>query len=254
MSRKSAVSDAHGGNLRKCGLERSEELGFELAVNFASGVASRYVAADVFVKEHRVRKAVAVFAEAADSYIHIKTDVLVNDSERYGACGSVLVADYLLGVEVIDSLVGAGVSAEGETLLEHLPGAFEVVAEVSVEDGRLGGFIPDELARLCAELDNRSLLHYHHALSFVDGDDGAVGNDVVGSLGVGASVSDPLLPFHDENVARKRVTIEILSPLIAQKARYRLFCCLYKSHLCTPLSNIFGLSALITKRFRPSKN
>ena len=137
----------------------------------------------------------------------------------------------------LSTTVSAGVAAEGETLLEHFPGAFEVVAEAAVEDGQLGGFIPDKLARLCAKLDYCPLLHYHHALPFVDGDDGAVGNDVVGALGVGASVSDPFLSLHRQHVAGKRITVEILSPLIPQKAAHGLFRCLYESHLCTPLSN-----------------
>ena len=81
VARKGAVPDAHVGNLRKSGLESRQKLSLELAVYLASGVAARDVAADIFVEKHRVRKAVAVLAEAADRYIHIKSDVLVDHGQ-----------------------------------------------------------------------------------------------------------------------------------------------------------------------------
>ena len=63
------------------------------------------------------------------------------------------------------------------------------------------------------------MLHDHHKLSIVDGNDRSVGDDVVGSLGVGAAfIVDALLPFGDKNVRSHGLTVKILSPLIGQHA------------------------------------
>ena len=223
------IPDALGGNSGKRGLQGSEKLGFQLAVQLVAGVVLRYVAAYVLVEQHGVGDLVGILTVAADGNVHIKADVVIHNPEGDGCGGAVLVAHQLLQVEEVHPLILGGISAEGEAALEGFPAAFKTF-QTALENGGFAGGIPGVFAGLGGELRNLALLHDHHALPLVDGDDGAVGNDVVRALGVAAAGGGALFALGDQNVGRHAVTVEILFPLIGKDAACRSQCCFDQTH------------------------
>ena len=135
----------------------------ELAVDPIPGVVAGDVGGHVLIEQHGVGELVGVFAEAADADLGVQVDVGIVDPEAHGVGGTVLIADDLLDVEVVDPLVLAGVAAQGEPLLQDLPGLLQVLAQGAVEDGGLSGLVPNELAGLGGELHDPALVHDHHA-------------------------------------------------------------------------------------------
>ena len=168
------IADALLGDLGKGGLQRGQQLGLELAVETVANVA-----ADVCVEQDRVADAVAVLAEAADGDINIDPGALVDHAERNGRGRAVFVADELLGVEVVHALILGRLAAEGEALADILEGVENILAQLAVEQRRLGRGIIFEFARLRAELRDLALIDDDHALAVGDGDHRAVGDDVV---------------------------------------------------------------------------
>ena len=237
MGGHGAVADAHLGDARERGLQRGQKLALELGVDEVAGVDGIDVAAHVLVEHQGVDELVGVLAVAADGDVDVEADLVVDHAERHGARGAVLVADDLLGVEVVDPLVLAGVPAEGEAASDLLERLLYHVAEVAREDGGLGAGVVDELAGLCADLDDLAVFHDHHALAVGDGHDGAVGDDVVLALGVGAAAAGALLALGDQGVCVERLAIEVFAPLIGQNAASCPYACLKKSH-DRPLSSV----------------
>ena len=220
MAGQGGIPDALGGNPCKRGLQSSEKLGFQLAVQLVAGVVLRYVAAYVLVEQHGVGDLVGILTVAADGNVHVEADVVVHDPEGDGGGGAVLVANQFLQVEEVHPLILGGVSAEGEAALEGFPAAFQTF-QTALENGGFAGGIPGVFAGLGGELHDLALLHDHHALPLVDGDDGAVGNDVVRALGVAAAGGGAFFALGDQNVGRHAVTVEILFPLIGKDAACR---------------------------------
>ena len=66
-----------------------------------------------------------------------------------------------------------------EALADILEGVENILAQLAVEQRRLGRGIIFEFARLRAELRDLALIDDDHALAVGDGDHRAVGNDVV---------------------------------------------------------------------------
>ena len=223
-----AVLYAHVAYAGEGGLQCGHHLGAHLGVYAVPGVAVGDVAAYVLVEQHGVGYLIGIFAEALYGYLKLqpRAYVVIYHAEGDGVGGAVLVADYLLGVEVIDTLVLRRVSAEGEALLQYLPGGLEVVAKVAVEYGRLGGIVPHEFSRLRRELHYGALLYDHHALALVYGDNGAVGDDVVLALGVGVAAARALYALGHQDVLRHGVAVEVFAPLIGQYAAQRAYSCL----------------------------
>ena len=145
-------------------------------------------------------------------------DVAVHHAEGDGRRGAELVFHDLLGVEVVDALILAGVAAEGKALADQLEGVLDAFAQLAGEDAGLGGGVIDEFAGLGADLNDLALFHDDHALAVGHGDQGAVGDDVVVALGVGGTAGDALLALDDQHVLVDRVAVEKLLPLISQHA------------------------------------
>ena len=114
VARKRRVADAHVGNLRKCRLKRGQKFGFQLSIQTVAGIALPNIAADVRVKQNRVANAVAVFAEAANGDVDVNAGPLVNNTKRNRRRSSVLVADKLFGIEIVNSLILWRLAAKGE--------------------------------------------------------------------------------------------------------------------------------------------
>ena len=230
VSRKCGIADSHCGNLCKCRLERCKKFALELAVKLASLILICYVSAYVGIEKYRVRKTVAVFAEAADCDIDIDSRSFINYSERYRARSSVFVSNKFLGVEVIYSLVLCCISAEGETFSDSLKRIDYACSEFSAEDGRLGGHIICIFAGFCADINYFSLFNNAHALAVRYCDYRTVGNDIIFALGVGTSSACSFFTFCCKHVRRNCLTVKILFPLICQYSAdcsaYRF----YKSH------------------------
>ena len=229
VARQGGIPDAQSGDAGERRLQSGEELGFQLAVQLVAGVVLRYVAADVLVEQHGVGNLIGIFTVAADGNVHIQTDVVVHNTEGDGSGGAVLVANQFLQVEEVHPLILGGVSAEGEAALEGFPAAFQTF-QTALKNGGFAGGIPGVFAGLGGELHNLALLHDHHALPLVDGDDGAVGNDVVRALGVAAAGGGTLFALGDQNVGRHAVTVEILFPLIGKDVAHRSQCCFDQTH------------------------
>ena len=185
MSRDLAVTNAHGRDLRQGGLHGGKQLALHLTVKPVAREGLVDVAADVLVEQQRVGKPVRVLAVAANRGVKVKADVAVDDAEGDGRRRAVLVAVDLLGVEVVDTLVLACVATEGEAASNLRERLHDVLAQVAVEQAGLGGGVVGELAGLGAHVDDLALLDDDHALAVGNGDDRAVGDDVVFSLGVG---------------------------------------------------------------------
>ena len=235
MTGQRAVADAHVGDLRKRGLKRRQQLGLELAVNLVAGKGGLDVAADVRIEQHGVGDAVAVFAEAADGNVEIYARSGVYNAERHRRGRAVLVADKLLGVEVVNALILGGDAAEGEALAHRLEHLLDVRGETAArEDRRLGGDVVDIFARLGADVHDLALLDDHHALPVRHGDDGAVGYDVVQTV-VGAA-GNALAALDRQHVGGQRLAVEIFLPLIGKNAASRTQCCFNKSHFLYFLS------------------
>ena len=236
MARQGAIADAHIGDFGEGGLKSGEKLGLELAVDIIAGVLGGDIAADIGVEQDRVADTVAVLAEAADGDIDIDTGALIHNAEGHGRGSAVLIADKLLGVEVIHALILGGFAAESKALADVLENFLDAGTETAAEDGGLGGAVIDELARLCAELGDLALLDDYHALAIGNGDDGAVGDDIVRTAAVGGPAGNSLAALYDENVIIKRLAVKVFFPLITGNAAGCSKCCTNKTHVKNPLS------------------
>ena len=213
-----AVADAHLADLAECRLKSGQKLRLQLGINSVSGIIGLHVAADLLIEQNRVHKTVRILTEAADRDIHVNACSLIHNAEGNRIGGAVLVADDLLRIEEVHSLILAGVAAHGETLLEGLKALLDAFAETTVEDTRLGGSVIHKFACLCADLCDGALVHDDHALTLVNRDDGTIRDDVVTALGVCTSRLLSLCALADKYILRKRRTIEILTPLIGKYA------------------------------------
>jgi len=232
VPRQGRVLDAHVAELGEGGLQRREQLRLELAVDLIAGVALGDVAADVRVEQDRVRHGVAVLAEAADGHRHLETQIPVHHLERHRRGRAVLVADDLLGVDIIDALILRSLAAEGEALADVAEDLLQVGSQLAArEEGRLGRHVVGVLARLGAEVDDLALLDDEHALARRDRDDGAVGDDVDVALCVGRPACRLFHALDRQHVGGQGLAVEVLLPLIGQHAAGRAKCRFDKTHI-----------------------
>ena len=229
---QSGVADTHLGDAGKGRLQSGQQLALHLAVQLLLGVIRRHVAADIGVEQQGVGEHIAVLTEAADGDVDIQTDVIVHHAEGNGRRRAVLVAGDLLGIEIVHALILGGLAAEGEALADLLEDVQDPLAQLTGEDGGLGGGVVDILARLGADVHDLALLHDQHALTVGHGDDGAAGDDVVAAPGVGGAAGIALSALDSENVVRQGFTVEILLPLIGENAAGGTQCCKNKTHSC----------------------
>ena len=224
------VADAHLGDSGKSGLEGGHQLGFQLAVNALPGIFPGEIAADVLIKQHGVADPVGILAEAADGNIGIQTDVAIHHPEGNRAGGAVLIADQLLGIEIVHPLILGRLTAEGEAFADGGERLEDALPQIARKDAGLGGGVVCKFARLGAELRDPALIHNHHALAVGHGDDGAVGNDVVASFGVAGTGTGALFAIYRQHVGGHGITIKILLPLVGQDAAHRTGCRFDQTH------------------------
>ena len=213
------------GELAESGLKRADELGLELGVDLIAGEAVGHVRANVGIEKKGVGDLVGINAGAAKRNIQIERELAVHNAEGDRVRGAELILHDLLEVEVVNALILAGIAAEGPSLADGLEQVENALAELAVEDAGLCGGVINEFAGLRADLNNLALLHDHHALTVRNGDDRAVGDDVVVALGVGGTAGNALLTLYHKHVFVHSVTIEKLFPLIGKSASDRAKTC-----------------------------
>ena len=218
-------------NACKGGLQRGQQLAFELAVQIFPPVFLCHVAAHVGIEQHGIDNLVAVLAEAPQTNVHVDARPLIEHAERHRRRGSVLVAGQLLGVEIVDALRARRFSAEREAL-GHVGEHFaHAVTERTGENSRLSGRIVDELARLERGFHDLALIDDHHRLSVRHRDDRAARDDILVALGVARPLGDLFAALDREHVRVYRITVKIFLPLVSQHTAARACCCFDKSHL-----------------------
>ena len=228
------IADAHGRDPCKGRLQSREQLALELAVDLHAVIALGEIAADIGVEQQRIDYLVAVFSKAANADVDVDAGPFVHHTEGDGRRSAVLVADELLGVEIVHPLILGRLAAEGETLADGLEGVPNALSQRAGKNAGLCGGVIGKFTRLRADLHDLALLHDEHALSVRYGDDRAVGNDVIASLGVGGAAGLPLLSLDRNGVGRNCLAVEILLPLICQNAAQRADARFNKSHSFTP--------------------
>ena len=235
MAGKGGIADAHFADLGESGLQSRQKLRFHLTGDIFRLVVLTDVAADVGVEQQGVLQPDAVLAEAADADVNVDASPLVHHPEGDRAGSAVLIARQLLGVEVVDPLILGGLAAEGETLADVLEHAFHALAQIAGEDAGLRGHIVGVLAGLGADVHHLTLLHDEHALSVRNGDQAAVGDDVVIALGVAGTARDLLFALDRQHVRGDRFAIKVFLPLVGQHAASRAHCRFDQSHNSTLL-------------------
>ena len=218
---KGRVSNAHIADLCEGGLQRGQQLGFQLAVNGSAVKIRFHIAADIGIEQQRVCHPIGILPKTADGDINVDPRPLVHDTEGDGRGRAVLVADQFLGVEVVDALILGRFAAEGEPLadvLEHLP---DTLPQVARKDAGFRGGVEGEFAGFSAYLHHLALLHDHHALAVGHGDHGAAGDNVVAAFGVAGAPGGPFPPLDRQHGSGDRLTVEILLPLIGHHAACR---------------------------------
>ena len=226
-----AVADAHGGDLGECGTQCCQKLGLQHGVQTVTGVVLGDIGAYILVEQHGVTDPVGIFTEAADGDIEIDGCPLIHHPEGHGAGGAVLVAHQFLGIEVVNSLILGGLTAEGEALTHGGKGLADAVTQIACEDGRLGGSIICIFAGLCTEFCDSALIHDHHTLTLIDHDDRTVGDDIVGATGIGGTAACLLHALGCQHILRQRITNKEFLPLIGQYAACGTQCCFNKTHI-----------------------
>ena len=224
------VADALLADAGKSRLQGGHQLGLELAVQRVAGVGVFHISADVGVKQDGVDDAVAVLAKAADGDVEVNAGALVHHTEWHRVGGAVFVAHQLLGVDVVDALVGGGLPAKAEPLA-HLGKDAVDVLQPAAEQGGLSAGAVGVLARLSAQLYHLALLHDQGALALRHGHDGAVGDDVLIAVLVGRAAVGALLPLDGQHFGREGIAIEKLFPLVGHHAGGRVHCSFYKTHI-----------------------
>ena len=140
---------------------------------------------------------------------------------------TVFITDQFFHVEIVDTLIFPRIATKGKSFLHLSPHVFESLLEITCKNRWLRRFIINILARLVAEIDDLARFDNHHTLSVIDGNFRAIRNDVVfpARIGTAATGTNPLLPFHHQDVCRHTVTIEKLFPLVGQDATCRTHRC-----------------------------
>ena len=99
----------------------------------------------------------------------------------------------------------------------------------------LGSVDVGVLAGLGADVHHLTLLHDEHALSVRNGDQAAVGDNVVIALGVAGTARDLLFALDRQHIRGDRLAIKVFLPLVGQHAASRAHCRFDQSHNSTLL-------------------
>ena len=220
------------------GLQSRNKLCLQLFINDITGISLLHVAADPGIEQQRVGNGVGIHAVAADIHCAAHAQALVHDLEDDGAGRTKFVAHDLLGVEVIHSLILAGVAAVGKALAHGAEGLHQALAEVTRKDGGLSGGVICILTGFGADFHDLALLHDDHALAVGHGNAGAVADHIVAALCVGAASGDPLLTLDHQSVHVQSFTVEKFLPLIGQYTAQCSNTCFNKSHNLSPFFSV----------------
>ena len=230
MAGQSRVADALLADLGKSRLQGRQQLGLELAVQRLAEIGVFHIAADIGVKQDGVGDAVAVLAKAPDADVHVDAGPLVHHPERHRAGGAVFVAGQLLGVDVVDPLVGGFLAAKGKALAHLGKDVINILGQPAAEQGGLGTGIVGVLTGLGAEIHHLALLHDEGALALSHGHDGAIGDDVLTAMAVGRAAALLFLAFDGQNIRRESTAGKVFFPLVAHHAGSGTQCCFDKTH------------------------
>ena len=212
-----AVADPLVRDSGEGGLQGCQELGPQLIVDPVACVIPVHIAADVLVEKDRVGQFVDILAEATDGDIQIQSDIPVHDPEGNRAGRAVLVADDILGVEIIDALVVRRHTAVGNTRCELLEALLDALSQASGKDAGLGGRIIRVGTGLRADIHDRALVDNDHTLAFIDHDRRPVGDDVLTPAPVQeAGFAGVMLALAHKDIRRHFRAVEIFLPLIPE--------------------------------------
>ena len=188
------------------------------------------IAAHIGVEQQRVADAVGKAAVAADIHRELVAPLLADHHpERDGGSSAVQDLAQLLGVDVVHTLILAGVAAIGKALGHGLEGSRQTVAKVAGKHAGLGGGIEGILARLGAHLHHLALLHDEHTLSVCHGDAAAVGDDVVLAV-VRAAAGGALLALNHQHILVQRIAVEKFLPLVCKRSTQCAHTCFDQTH------------------------
>ena len=212
-----AIADAHIGDLAERGLKSCQELRAKLVLDAVPGVIGIDIAADILVEQDRIADPVSIFAEAADRDVYIEADILVDNTERNRIGRAVLIADDVLGIEIVDPLIMRRYAAVGKTCLELLKARRKTRAEAAGEHAGLCGGVIGVGAGLRADIHDRALIHNDHALALVYNDRRAVRDDILAAASVKkAGFTGVMLALPYKNVRVHLRAVKILFPLISK--------------------------------------
>ena len=151
-----------------------------------------------------------------DGNIHIQSDIPVYHTKRNRVWRTIFIADDILDVHKVNSLVCCRISAKSETHAELSETVFNALAQTAVENGWLRRCIIQKLTCLRTDINYLSLIHNQCALSFIYRNNGAVGDHIIVSLCIAAAFSVSFSALYDQHVRIHGITVEILSPFICQ--------------------------------------
>ena len=146
----------------------------------------------------------------------------------------------LLPVEGSALVVGLGNAAMTPDAVGPRALLLDGVAQVAAKDARLAAGIEDELTGLQRDFDDLAVLHHEHALAVVDGDDRAVGDDVVLAARVGAAATGAFAALAGQDVSRHRFAIDKFLPLVGHDAAGSSQSSFQESHGNLPFSSKAG--------------
>ena len=234
MGRKGAWTDSLLGDACKCWLKSGDKLCFQLALDLLSVILLLEVSANIGIEEKRVCNAIRINAAAAHGYINIQTDILIYHAEWNRIRCAEFIVHQFFGIEIINALVFACVTAVGKTFADGVEGIHNGIAQIAGKNAGLCGCIVGIFARLCADIHDLALFYDHHALSVCNCDSGAAGDDIVVSSGVGGAFGGAFLAFHCQNVIVDGIAVEKLFPLICKCTACCSKSCFNKSHNSNP--------------------
>ena len=129
MGGQGTRADLQLGDAGKGGLQRADELRLEHAVDLGALVVALDIAAHMRVEQHGVGNFVGIHAVAADGHVDVQPDVAVDNAEGDRGGRAELVVHDLLGIEVVNALVLARVSAERKAAAYGLERIEQALAE-----------------------------------------------------------------------------------------------------------------------------
>ena len=230
MGQNLIVFNTHGRQLGKGRLKGCQQLAFQLAVDFIPGIVLLDIAADIGIEKNWIGYTVAVLTKASQGHGHLEVNIRIHYLEGYGIWRAVFIADDFLGVEEINSLILAGIPAEGESLAYLLKYILDAGGKVPGKYGRSQGSIVFVLACLRADIHHLAVFYDYHALPLIDSNKGTIGNNIILPTGIGAAFASTLPPLGHQHIRRHTLTVDIFLPLVSQHTTCCTNSCFNQTH------------------------